>query len=484
MLYFMEISFLADKHISSWRDRIPFVLLFGIATSVDLFHDRLSRRATRCVFGAQFDVEQTSSIVERVFTKVVISADARLRLGSALVSSLMERQYDHVQSVQAFIAALKYSYMCHFYANPLAVFLGMSDDPKAVRKVLQDEHFEALRNLPSFRLRIQDLLEQNEPEHARKMLEDDEKLLDEAMASMNARDHSIRDMLRALHVLASSSKVLSVNVQIFMEAFTGSIYDSGTITKVINAIKRMGPEPLLETTQKIIGAIQEGNQELGLDPWDDDAADFVKSMKDIQVQTEKLVEEADEANVPIRSKYSAQHKVLRTTVIAQKVQLSHDSAKLSHHDVEFTSLVDRLIELLRNYFTIISPQNDFMNEIWLYDHRSPYRDVFTPRPRFVIERALSAPHEYIDTSIEELSSAKPATALLYEMYLENGSLINVFDLWSAFSHQMSSDDDEGNNERETLALFYRALADLKSLGMVKHSKKKTDHLAKLAWKGL
>jgi origin recognition complex subunit 3 len=33
-------------------------------------------------------------------------------------------------------------------------------------------------------------------------------------------------------------------------------------------------------------------------------------------------------------------------------------------------------------------------------------------------------------------------------------------------------------------MFYRGLADLKSLGMVKQSKKKADHLAKVAWKGL
>jgi origin recognition complex subunit 3 len=74
-------------------DRIPFVLLFGIATSVELFHERLSRAASSCLFGAQFDVEQTSSLL--------------LRLGPLLVSTLMERQQDHVQSVQSFIAALK-----------------------------------------------------------------------------------------------------------------------------------------------------------------------------------------------------------------------------------------------------------------------------------------------------------------------------------------------------------------------------------------
>lgn len=34
------------------------------------------------------------------------------------------------------------------------------------------------------------------------------------------------------------------------------------------------------------------------------------------------------------------------------------------------------------------------------------------------------------------------------------------------------------------ALFYRALAEMKFLGLVKYTKKKTDHLAKLAWKGL
>lgn len=92
---------------SSWRDRIPFVLLFGIATSVDLFHERLSRSASRFLDGMQFDVEQTSSLLERIFQKVVAGPEAPLRLGSVLVSSLIERQRDHIQSVQSFNAALK-----------------------------------------------------------------------------------------------------------------------------------------------------------------------------------------------------------------------------------------------------------------------------------------------------------------------------------------------------------------------------------------
>ena len=38
--------------------------------------------------------------------------------------------------------------------------------------------------------------------------------------------------------------------------------------------------------------------------------------------------------------------------------------------------------------------------------------------------------------------------------------------------------------KEARALFSRALAELKYMGMVKNSRKKADHLAKLSWKGL
>jgi origin recognition complex subunit 3 len=88
-------------------DRIPFALLFGIATSVELFNERLPRAASRCLHGAQFDVEQTSAVLENVFQKVIAGPEAPLRLGPELVTSLIERQYDDVQSIQAFTAALK-----------------------------------------------------------------------------------------------------------------------------------------------------------------------------------------------------------------------------------------------------------------------------------------------------------------------------------------------------------------------------------------
>jgi origin recognition complex subunit 3 len=92
-------------------DRIPFVLLFGVATSVELFQERLTKSASRCLYGIQVDVEQTSGVIERIFQKAVASPGAVLQLGPEVLSILMERQLDHLQSVQSFIAAIKVFFM-------------------------------------------------------------------------------------------------------------------------------------------------------------------------------------------------------------------------------------------------------------------------------------------------------------------------------------------------------------------------------------
>ena len=88
----------------------------------------------------------------------------------------------------------------------------------------------------------------------------------------------------------------------------------------------------------------------------------------------------------------------------------------------------------------------------------------------------------------------PVTSILYKLYLESGPLINTFDLWNAFYSIIGHEGGEvegggagngtGIGKNKAQALFYRGLTELKTLGFIRSSKKKTDHLAKLAWKGL
>ena len=89
---------------SSWSDRIPFVLLFGIATSVELFQEKLSRETIRYLDGSVFDVQQVD--VEDIF-KAFQSEPTTLLVGPGLSRIILQRQKDYIQSHSSFISALK-----------------------------------------------------------------------------------------------------------------------------------------------------------------------------------------------------------------------------------------------------------------------------------------------------------------------------------------------------------------------------------------
>ncbi|ESZ99253.1 hypothetical protein SBOR_0364 [Sclerotinia borealis F-4128] len=468
----------------SWLDRIPFLLLFGIATSVDLFQKRLSRVATRSLHGVQFDVEQTSSILETIFLKVIAGSNAPIRLGRGILSSLMERQNDHVQSVQAFIGALKYAYMCHFYANPLSIFLSLKND-SSLAALLQPEHFEAIRMLSSFQNYTERLVEQGKLEHSMELITDDEILLQEAQTSAQDKDQAVQKVLRVMHVIITSAVEAPEKIDLYMKASTGSLKNSNIVRSILDSIKRANLDDFLKIVVSLMGATEIGSTELDLEPWSDMEPKFYPEIVGIWEDALSLTN--SEAGKSIRSSYN---KSLRTTIISQKVQISQEKSALTKQEKEYTALVDRLIQAVQDFTDVGKLQDQFLSEIWLYDLKYPYQDAFTPKPRFAIERALSSPHEYLscaccDPTKEGALMSHPPTAILYKLFLEAGNLINIFDLWTAFVANLGPEYDEGEDgERQALMLFYRGLADLKLLGMIKQSRKKTDHLTKLAWKGL
>lgn len=88
---------------------MSFTLLFGIATSVELFQARLLKSTSQHLYGAQFGVVQTSSVLESIFKAAVAHAANPLIIGPNLLSSLVERQQSQVAGIQVFISSVKAS---------------------------------------------------------------------------------------------------------------------------------------------------------------------------------------------------------------------------------------------------------------------------------------------------------------------------------------------------------------------------------------
>ena len=182
-------------------------------------------------------------------------------------------------------------------------------------------------------------------------------------------------------------------------------------------------------------------------------------LAETMTELRQLTDHLEDPKVPLRSAYDVHHETLRTTVVAQKVSLSKNTSTLSAQDSAYTKIVDRIYTTLCDYFetSLVNPQDLFLNEILIFDSKTPHRDVFTPKPRYAIERALSSPHDYLDCDCcggteGGLSATQPATAILYQLYLESGAVINTADLWSAFWTIVGGDGVEDEEAERQKAL--------------------------------
>ncbi|KAK1514327.1 origin recognition complex subunit [Colletotrichum costaricense] len=470
---------------NSWRPKIPFTLLFGIATSVELLQARLLKSACQHLYGAQFDVVQTSAILEQIFKPTIAGSDAALTLGENLLHSFVERQQDQVASIQSFIASIKYAYMCHFYANPLSVFAVEDDEMNS--ELVQDVHIESIRSLPSFRREVEKAVEAKDLRLARSLLEDDDLLREKVFDIPEKKREWVTRLLRSLKLIQATGLVQDDFSSMYMKAVAEGISPSSDGWDIVESIKRMQPDDFVSMLQRVQDAVASGDAQLCLTGWESEAGDLPSLVESLLRDSKELLGRAKEDGSTLRSAYSGHSRVLRTTVVAQKVQLSHDSAALSEDDKAFTKIVDRVAEVFQDVIHCEPAAEIFLHETWLYDSKTPYRDVFVPRPQDVFERSLKRPQDYLACSCcstdEGISTTMPVTSLLYHLYLETGNLINVADLWAAFYAMVAGDtESEGNaDERGALVSFYRGLAELKALGFVKMSRKKTDHIAKLKW---
>lgn len=82
-----------------------------MATSVELLQARILKSTCEHLYGAQFDVVQGATVLERVMKAAVSAYDVPLRIGPSLLKSLISRQEDQVAGIQVFISSLKVSYL-------------------------------------------------------------------------------------------------------------------------------------------------------------------------------------------------------------------------------------------------------------------------------------------------------------------------------------------------------------------------------------
>lgn len=289
-------------------------------------------------------------------------------------------------------------------------------------------------------------------EIVRDLLNDDVSLWKTVLRKLQEGQDTVNSMISALeHIQIIHSSTHNTDIQrseLYVEAISGDLANSAMIRDTLLSIKKMPSDRLDNLLSQISGFAD-------------------TELSGLHNQLRRLVKGLGSNGKALKSEHDVRHQTLRTTVVAQRVELSKQKSLLSRDDAAYSKIVNSVHNVLQSYLsrTSIDPSTLFLHEIFIYDLRSPHRDVFTAKPRFAIERALSAPHDYLGCSCckasdQGLSSTQPPTAILYQLYLESGALINIFDLWSAFYAIVGrEEDDDGDDEDEqkTLYVFHQPL---------------------------
>ena len=333
---------------------------------------------------------------------------------------------------------------------------------------------------------VQNLVNERQYKIVRSLLDDNQSLESVVNHELSKTREKLRSLLSSLSAICKTQsysvpKTRKSWLEFYIQAMQGNLVSSTALDEILDSTKKLPSD----TMDRLLGDLvcdellpQHLSKEIRI------------LKKDLLQLTTNLSDSA----LPLKSTYDINRCTLRTTVVAQKVSLSTNSAKLSSDDTAYTIIVDLVIDTLSDYFqhTLVNPSDLFLHEVFVYDYKSPHREVFTARPRFAVERALSSPHDYLGCECcssdqrPGLEASQPPIAILYQLYLESGSLINAADLWEAFRTIVSAEhvEDEEEENQRVLALFSRSLAELRYLDLIKSSRKKADHLAKLAWQGL
>jgi origin recognition complex subunit 3 len=321
--------------------------------------------------------------------------------------------------------------------------------PLFAGKIYGVHHINYANNLSSW---VEMLLKDGKAREVRKLLDSDQHLFETIMDNIK----SGQEVLSALTAAAASLWRLRVVLQltpqiplsaIWVRAALGEIAGSALLRETLLHLKKVSSDKI----GPVLAAFKEAERIY-----------LPFSIATYENELEGLLKNTS-ASAPLRTEDDVRNSTLRMTVVAQKVELSKHKAALSEQDKLYSDLISRLHHDLDDYFssTFIDPKDLFLSEILIYDLRSPHTEVFQPKPRFAIERALATPHDYLGCDCcgavgdgkdaqATLSASQPATAILYQLYLESGSLINASDLWSAFHAIVGEENEDDAAKAKTM----------------------------------
>ncbi|XP_054262243.1 origin recognition complex subunit 3 [Macrosteles quadrilineatus] len=476
--------------LSGYLDRLPIVLVFGVATSVKALQSSLPHRITSRMDVRMFQSKQSVHFLNKTVNEVLLSwQNSRtypFLLGPKMFKLLTDVFIFYDFSVHGFVQGVKYCLMEHFYNNPLARLCCSREDLAEVVDELKNEDLEQhFGNNKQFQAYVEKLPMQR----MEKILSFTNKgkyfkeLVLEMMNNLHIHKDNLLVAVWLLHTLVHDLPEAPLGKQVrevYIEAMSGPTLEHPKFQRCFELLNLMSKQDLVQKLTEIL--------------------DILKESECLQVERNKLTE-------LLKLLKSAGETLKSPTASPSKKPITMDTFNRSdratfympllkknvREENEFEKARSNLLSYLKEVFKtyLISPTTLPLHEAVLIDNVSAKRHIIGA-PRAALHTALNNPHHYLQcecckiSNNSEILSTMPDICIAYKLHLESGALINMYDWLQSFVTIVSpgeEDRDERKVDPAIQARFTRAVTELQFLGFIKGSKKKTDHVARLTWGG-
>ncbi|EPX72597.1 origin recognition complex subunit Orp3 [Schizosaccharomyces octosporus yFS286] len=513
--------------ISQKSEEHQVYLIFNLKIPLELFDASLDATFFRHVEPEVFNMKATTEILESMFT--LIDENLSLKFGWRSRKLFRSMFYERSWSVEKVVNCLRYGILTHFYGNalsPLPYIIESNQMEKISRFYLS-----VLRTVPSFQHGIEQMLRDvgtSTKEYIQDLLENDEVFLRYIKSNFDGlarRERFLREHVKCWQTLeAHMERSTKVAFGEYMEMFLEGLWlESEEYQNLRKDMLRLNSRQAFRCMEHLMKHVFSGMRMNKSHELAEELEQLVNGSKGKYLETVEM---------RMKNYSGTEHtrKVMETG-------FDKSILRYSRWLKELVQLLDEEIEEGRLGMQGIDAYPFY--EIFFFDYRRPLEQGFlSGHQRSVIHSSCMNPEYYIGMQRNEGSSKEgqsqsesrswvPDLSILYKLYSESGAFLNLYDWYMAFSEnlQVSSTEEQwqmkpglkkrkvageeepkgesgresSESERENEAdleksidmdekasmenvelqsRFLFGLEELRFLGLIKPTTRKTDHVMK------
>ncbi|KAF9922273.1 Origin recognition complex subunit 3, partial [Linnemannia zychae] len=521
---------------SNYQDRIPFVLLMGLATSIDALHQGLPKVVLSRLQTKKFQMQQSSECLTAIIEDLFIHANVGVMAGSLPLKQLIDQFMHYNFSVGGFVSNLKYIVMHHFYANPLSILCdrSLTAQSKALN-LLTKGHFDHLRMLSSFQQYVEGRLA-SDPQEAEMLILDDEFLsqqipdMVQGLQEYHQNFSMIFDFLWFLQARFSISLLKKSKRALYYMALENTLISSSHIPFLQSLIRKLDSNSMMIFVEDWLQLFKDSpcctpKRSTELENAMDKELVVIQSIRDRMAALLEKVSE-DSANSSSENEDNDERAELSGggSTNVKKRKLVSLNVYADEIDSRQTRIAMKTRETARIPKSAIGAYTLLVKEIDETILRL-FRTylAFLPQPRASIQTALGQPEVYLNCDCCRPPSGSAGqsladmvlptqhdTCILYKLYVECGRMINMYDWFTAFGMilergqqtdeviepptkkrgrpslkaKLKATSNKTHNkldQKEVQARFISGVAELQFMGFIKPTSRKTDHVMRLTW---